>query len=112
VSDPAGTGNLQAIGSGSGSPGYRFRRERTSVSGVGAALYEVIGLQQDGSASPGHFAVTTAAKDGQDRLLTVRLPFDKVAPCLLSPETDSPSPAQRLVRVGAQKANSCQFSYQ
>jgi len=27
VSEPAGTGNLQAIGSGSGSPGYRFRYE-------------------------------------------------------------------------------------
>ena len=52
---------------------------------------------------------------GQERLnieeiwlLTACLAFNKVAPCLVSPETNSPSPAQRLVRAGAQKANSYQ----
>ena len=53
---------------------------------------------------------------GQERLgieeiwlLTACLAFNKVTPCLVSPETNSPSPAQRLVRAGAQKANSYQF---
>ena len=41
-------------------------------------------------------------------LLTARVAFNTVAPCSLSPETNSPSPAQRLVRAGAQKANSYQ----
>jgi hypothetical protein len=36
------------------------------------------------------------------------LPAGSIAPCLVSPKTNSPSPAQRSVRAGAQKANSYQ----
>jgi len=35
--------------------------------------------------------------------------LDIVAACLVSPKTNSPSPAQRSVRAGAQKAISYQF---
>jgi hypothetical protein len=36
--------------------------------------------------------------------------LDIVAACLVSPKTNSPSPAQRSVKAGAQKANSYQFN--
>jgi len=43
-------------------------------------------------------------KVGENSRLTVRPPFAKVAICLGMLRTNSPSPAQRLVRAGAQKA--------
>ena len=51
-------------------------------------------------------------KTGKYCLLTLRPPFDRVASCFVSPKTNSPSPAQRSVRAGAQKANSYQLSVQ
>jgi len=40
----------------------------------------------------------------QKRLLAPGTALDKVTPCLVSPKTNYPSPAQRSVRAGAQKA--------
>lgn len=38
-------------------------------------------------------------KQGKTYLLTLPLPFDRVAPCLVNLKTNSPSPAQRSISI-------------
>jgi hypothetical protein len=48
-------------------------------------------------------------KMGKKHVLTLRLQVDKVASCLVSPKTNSPSPTHRSVRTGTRKAISYHF---
>jgi hypothetical protein len=53
---------------------------------------------------PGNLEDALALAENQ--LLATGLAPEKLAPCLVSPEANSPSPAQRSVRADAHKANS------
>lgn len=74
---------------------------------------------RSGSHLPSHLAsrVQSGPRNLEDTLALAKQsasdnrprPPDKFAPCLVSPKTDSPSPAQRSVRAHAQKAISYQF---
>ena len=48
------------------------------------------------------------ARNAQNRHVDIPAPLSQYLACLVSPKTNSPSPAQRLVPVGAQKAISYQ----
>ena len=75
----------------------------------GGLLWPEVGFPMLAAPNPGRRPLRAGNNCRKDYLLTPGPAPEKVAPCLVSSETNSPSPAQRSAHAGAQKANSYQF---
>jgi hypothetical protein len=72
-------------------PGQAYGLSLVQLTVVGGLRIEVI-------------SYNLPARNAQNRHVDIPAPLSQYLACLVSPKTNSPSPAQRLVPVGAQKA--------